>query len=73
MFLREWDGLCQERPGVPQGGAAEGFLCRKAGDGWDLGVYRSRFYLDLTVLYVCQSNTESVWEFYEYAGTLNEK
>lgn len=49
VFSREWHGVCQERPGVPQDGAAEGFLCRKAGDGWDMGGCRSRFHLDLTV------------------------
>lgn len=39
---------------MPQDGAAEEFLCRKAGDGWDMGGYRSRFYLDLT-LPMCMS------------------
>ena len=34
---KEWSGLCRERPGVPQAGAAEGFLCRKVGDGCGLG------------------------------------
>lgn len=48
VFSRKWHGLCQERPGVPHEGAAVGFPCRKAGDGWDIGGYRSRFCLDLT-------------------------
>lgn len=49
VFSREWGGLCQERSGVPQEAAAEEFLYRKAGDGWDSGDYRSRFCLDLSV------------------------
>lgn len=55
VFSREWDGPCQEKPGVLQEGAAEGFLCRKAGDGWDMGVIDPGSTWAWQYLYVCQS------------------